>query len=185
MLEAPKTLAPDYYSRGLPHKVCRKIEIEDCAAIMQIVQDMAAYCRERDGVGLAAPQVGLYVQLAIVMVVVGRIDVLINPEIVNLAGRDLLEEEGCLSLPPAGQATARVWRSEIVHIASGTLEDPHARKVTIHKGLEARVIQHEIDHLQGIFFIDRCGPVARELVLGKYQKHMQRIKQKQREARHG
>lgn len=65
---------------------------------------------------------------------------LVNPKIVNLAGRDLLE--------------------------------PEARKVTVYKGWPARVMQHEIDHLNGVFFIDRCGPVGRALVLGRYGRWM-------------
>jgi peptide deformylase len=173
MLQIPKSLALDFYSRALEGKVCRPVKLEDCASIPGLVEQMAQFCRDQDGIGLAAPQVGIYVRLAIVMVRHKLVDVLINPEIVNLAGRDLLEDESCLSLP---EAKARVWRSEIVHIANGTLDNPQAREITIHRGTEARVIQHEIDHLDGVFFINRCGPVARSLALAKFTKHTHRMK---------
>lgn len=178
MLTVPETLIPEFYCRELEQRPCRPITLDDTPAIPDLVQKMAQFCRSHNGVGLSAPQVGIFVQLAISMARFSYVDVFINPRIVNLAGRDLLETEGCLSLPPPQEATAKVWRSEIVHVASGTLEDPFANEISILKGYEARVAQHEIDHLNpdgGVFFISRIGSVSRQIVLGKYHKHMAKI----------
>lgn len=136
---------------------------------------MAQYCRDRDGVGLAAPQVGIYKQFAILMVNPGDVNALINPVITRFAGRDLQEKEGCLSLPPGLDNQQPVVRSEIVDVECGTLEDPQAMVRTTHKGMMARIIQHEVDHLNPegeVFFIDRIGAVKRGIVTRKFFKHL-------------
>lgn len=160
-----------FYRSDLVGKLCRRIVKPVSSEITDLLSVMTRYCQRHDGLGLAAPQLGIFVQLAIAATVPGHFEVLVNPEIMNLGGRDLLSAEGCFSLPPAGKNNARVWRSEIVQIRFGTLEDPDAGIERIYKGAAARIVQHEVDHLNGIFFIDRCGPVGRQLVLrnlGKY-----------------
>jgi peptide deformylase len=160
-----------FYRSDLVGKPCRRIEKPVSSEIAELPDAMIRFCQRYDGLGLAAPQLGIFVQLAIAATVPGHFEVLVNPEIMNLGGRDLLNAEGCFSLPPAGKNNARVWRSEIVQVRFGTLEDPDAGMERIYKGAAARVVQHEVDHLNGIFFIYRCGPVGRQLVLrdlGKY-----------------
>jgi len=160
-----------FYRSDLVGKPCRRIVKPVSPEITELLSIMTRFCQRHDGLGLAAPQLGIFVQLAIAATAPGHFEVLVNPEIINLAGRDLLRSEGCFSLPPAGQNNARVWRSEIVQIRFGTLEDPDAGIERTYNGAAARVVQHEVDHLNGIFFIDRCGPVGRQLVLrclGKY-----------------
>ena len=166
----PNKLALDLYRQELVGKPCRRVEKSD--DLMPLIEEMIAFLKTYGGGGLSAPQVGNYIQLAIAITAPSVVEVLINPEIVNLAGRDLLVTEGCLSLPPANQATARVWRSEIAHVRSGTLEDPEADVVTIYKGESARIVQHEIDHLKGVFFIDHCGPVGRNIALRRFGKYL-------------
>ena len=167
------------YHPDLVGKVCRPVTDADCADLPLLVAEMTEFCRKHDGVGLAAPQVGVYIKLAIVLHRSPNAKVLVNPEIVNLAGRDLLEDEGCLSLPgippryePFDYPTARVWRSEIVTVKAGTLDNPNAEKITKYKGFTGRVVQHEIDHLKGVFFIDRCQAPARAAVLGRYGRYL-------------
>lgn len=183
--EQVRQLSLDLYRQEMVGKPCRRVKKSD--DLMPLIEEMVRFCRSHGGTGLAAPQIGEYLQLAIAFTTPANIDltpgvpliratgvteVLINPEIVNLGGRDLLETEGCLSLPPADQATARVWRSEIAHVRSGTLEDPDANMVTVYKGGPARIVQHEIDHLNGVFFIDHCGPVGRNIVLRRFGKYL-------------
>jgi len=56
-----------------------------------------------------------------------------------------------------------------VHVRNGTLEEPDAENLTIYRGAAARIVQHEIDHLDGVFFIDRCQPVGKAHVLRAYE----------------
>jgi peptide deformylase len=163
-------LSLDLYRHELAGKHCRRVRETD--DVRSLIQAMERFCSMHGGASLAAPQVGHSLRLAILMAEPGKPKLLINPEVVNLGGKDLFEPEGCLSLPPHDEATARVWRSEIAHVASGTLENPDARVVTIYKGRLARVAQHEIDHLDGLFFIDRCGPVAKGLVLRRFNRYL-------------
>lgn len=171
-LRSPGPLIIDLYRRDLAGKKCRRVTKADGDEARRLIQEMIAFCRAHDAAGLAAPQVGVYVQLAIAIMAPKSVEILVNPEIVNLGGRELLEYEGCLSLPPPDQNQARVWRSEIAQVRGGTLEDPEAGRVKVYKGWPARLVQHEIDHLQGRFFIDRLKPVARGLVLRRYEKFL-------------
>jgi peptide deformylase len=160
------------YRQELVGKLCRRVSWSD--KIEDLIEEMTQRMKERGRKGLAAPQVGAYLQLALVTLPSEKIEILVNPEIVNLGGKDLLEAEGCVSLPPAEQATARVWRSEIAHVRSGTIDNPEAAHIAVYRGQTARTVQHEIDHLQGIFFVDRCQPIARGIVLRKYEDYLKK-----------
>lgn len=165
-------LTVDLYRRELAGKACRRVEKSD--DLPALIERMTRIAKESRTFGLSAPQVGVYIQLAIVITESRAVRVLVNPEIVNLAGRDLLETENCLSLPPIDQATARIWRSEFAHVRSGTVENPDAAQLTVYNGTLARRVQHEIDHLHGIFFIDRCQSVARNIVLRRFAQYLRR-----------
>ena len=162
-----KELSLDFYRRELIGKPCRRVKASDDAA--ELVEEMTAFAREHDAAGLAAPQVGHFIQLAIVLEPANAVSVLVNPELVSLGGRDILDSEGCLSLPPEDAARARVWRSEIAQVRTGTVQNLDARTVRTFRGMAARVVQHELDHLQGLFFIDRVQPIARNIVLRRYE----------------
>lgn len=167
-LMGSERLCVEFYRRDLAGKVCRRVQRSD--DLRSLVAEMTRIMKASGTAGLAAPQVGVFLQVALIQKLNPHdgVDVLVNAEIANLAGKDLLDTESCLSLPPTGEATARIWRSEVVHVRAGTLENPDADQVTVYKGAMARVVQHEIDHLDGIFFIDRCQSVAREIVLRRF-----------------
>jgi peptide deformylase len=158
----PHGLAVKLYHPDLVGKPCRDVEKEDAPRARRLIEQMAQHCLETDSKGMAAPQAGIFVRLAVAVGSGGRRVTLVNPEIVMMGGRDLLQGEECLSLPGA---TAKVWRSEIVHVRAGTIEEPKKLRVTAYKGELARIVQHEIDHLNGIFFIDRCQAVSRGIAL--------------------
>lgn len=167
-------LSIELYRPELVDKQCRRVNKSD--ELTALIEEMTRLMKRHDGTGLAAPQVGIFIQLAIAQLSpYNTVHILINPEIDHFAGKDLLETESCLSLPPTTLAKARVWRSEIVHVRSGTLKDPEANELTIYKGLAARIVQHEIDHLQGVFFIDRCQSIARGLVLRAYKRSLPEV----------
>lgn len=168
-LLVPIPLKLDFYSKELEGKICRPVTLEDCTILDLLIQHMIAFTIAHDGMGLAAPQVGIYIRLAVVVPTKNKAYALINPEITSFGGRDLIDEEACLSIPPAN-ATARVTRSELITLETGTLKNPDARQVTKFRGLEARIVQHEVEHLDGQFFINRVSHLQKDLVLKKYAK---------------
>ncbi|MFP4416748.1 MAG: peptide deformylase [Chitinivibrionales bacterium] len=134
------------------------------AFVDQMIQDMYDY----DGVGLAAPQVGESLRVAIVDVTGGEQNpfVLINPEI-TWASEELAEsEEGCLSIP---DINLKVKRPESVSVKAFN-ENGEEYTISEATGLLARALQHEIDHLNGILFIDKISMVSRQMVSGKLKK---------------
>ena len=125
--------------------------------IRKLVDDMFETMYAAQGIGLAAPQVG--VQLRVITVDVQtegqRALALINPEIVALRGEQEYLE-GCLSCPGLNGLVKRAAWVEVHAL------DPRGRTVKMEaEGLPATVIQHEIDHLDGILFIDRLEPTER------------------------
>ena len=116
--------------------------------LKELAKEMDALMREANGVGLAAPQVGIEKQIAVIDVGEGPI-VLVNPRIVKSEGEEVLVE-GCLSLPGL---FGEVKRAEKVTVAATDLS---GKPIKIEaEGMLARVLQHEIDHLRGKLFIDR------------------------------
>jgi peptide deformylase len=120
------------------------------------------------GVGLAAPQVGVSERL-IVLDVRNRegtkeLITLINPEIIEAEGQ-VVEEEGCLSLPGI---TENVTRAERVLVRGYDLDEQEQEIEA--KGLLAVALQHEIDHLEGILFIDRISRLKRGIIQRKMRK---------------
>jgi peptide deformylase len=176
MAAFPDKLKIEFYRPELKGRPCRRVAQEDIASLPSFIEKMKALCKKQDAVGLAAPQVGVFIQLAILMTEPNKenIHVLVNPEITNLGGHDLLEPEGCLSIPPHQVARARLWRSEFAHVKMGTLENPDSENVVLFKGFTARVAQHEIDHLHGVFFIDRCQLIGRQIVMKLFSDYMQK-----------
>jgi len=127
--------------------------------IRAVLRDMIDTMYREVGVGLAAPQVGISLRLMVVDDEKGRGPrALVNPEIVDQGGR-VVAEEGCLSIPGI---FAPVARAEWVRLEA---QDEEGQPVTVEtKGLYARVIQHEMDHLDGVLFIDRLDAVRRDRV---------------------
>ncbi len=130
--------------------------------LKELVEDMKETMYARSGIGLAAPQVGVLKR--VIVVDVEQVDgepspiVLVNPEIQEAKGWIELEE-GCLSVPGIRE---KVKRRRFVHVKAWT---EHGEPVEIKgEGLLAVVLQHEIDHLDGILFIDRLSPAKKKLV---------------------
>jgi peptide deformylase len=136
------------------------------AEIRQLIDDLVETMYDADGIGLAAPQVGIPLQIFVYDIRDPEVDsgVLVNPEIVESAG-SAKDEEGCLSLPGL---TEVVERPESI-VVRGL--DPEGNPVEVAaEGLLGRCIQHEKDHLDGVLFIDRVSPLKRKLLLRKWQK---------------
>lgn len=136
--------------------------------VVQLARDMAETMYAAPGVGLAAPQVGV-LQRIIVVDVSGKEEAphlitIINPVITHAEG-SVYEEEGCLSVP---DYSASVSRHERVTVKGLSLEGQE--RIWQADGLLAIAFQHEIDHLDGILFVDRLSPLKRELYLKKCKK---------------
>ncbi len=133
--------------------------------LRRIADDMIDTMYDEAGIGLAAPQVGVSLRLMIVGDERGRDPrALVNPVIVERGG-EITAEEGCLSLPGI---FADVTRSEWVELQA---QDLDGNAVAIRaRGLQARVFQHEIDHLDGVLFIDHLDPVARDRIKRRIKK---------------
>lgn len=128
-----------------------------------LVTDMAKAMYDAPGVGLAAPQVGIQKRVIVIDVDDGLL-ALCNPEIVARSEETELDDEGCLSLP--GITVPVVRASEVICDAI----DLRGRALHFEGGgLLARVLQHEIDHLDGVLIIDRATPEDRKEVLRRYR----------------
>ncbi|TCB58063.1 peptide deformylase [Acinetobacter terrae] len=125
----------------------------------QLAVAMHATMTERNGVGIAAPQV--YVSKRVIIVTLRpnlrypdapEVDavVMVNPEILERSEATVLGEEGCLSVP---DERGQVARAETVKVRYLTLQGEPIE--TIYKGFPARIVQHEVDHLDGVLFIQR------------------------------
>ena len=138
-------------------------------AIHQLVQDMAETMYAAPGVGLAAPQVGCSLRLAVVDITPAdqakNLMVLINPEVIAAEG-ECSWEEGCLSIP---EYTQEVKRKKRIVVRYQDLQG-EKREIVGDDNLLSIALQHEIDHLEGVLFIDRISRLKRELFRKKLQK---------------
>jgi peptide deformylase len=116
------------------------------------------------GVGLAANQVGVARRVAVIDADGHRI-ALVNPRIAASGGPKEAEEEGCLSVPDVFAEVTRPTRVTLDAL------DRDGKPYTLEAdGLLARAIQHEIDHLDGVLFIDHLGPMKRQFMVRKYER---------------
>ncbi len=147
----------------------REVEAFD-EELKVLVRDMFETMVAAEGAGLAAPQVG--VPLRVFVADVRDEDgegirrfALVNPRIVSAADEEDRAAEGCLSIPGVSEVVSRP--SAVVVEAF----DPEGRPVRVEaEGILARVLQHELDHLDGVLFIDRISALKRRMVLKKYRK---------------
>ena len=152
-----------------PDEVLRKKakpvkEFDD--GLQRLINDMVETMYAAPGLGLAANQVGVLKQVAVIDVHTEEGDsclmVLVNPEIVLMEGENE-SEEGCLSIP---DYTTIVKRAEKVRVKC---LDRHGEPLEVEgEGLLAKALQHEIDHLNGVLFVDRIGRIRREFFRKRY-----------------
>lgn len=138
-------------------------EIND--EIRNILDDMVETMHKAEGVGLAAPQVGLNLRMFVLDIADGRIRKVINPEFLEKSDKIVENEEGCLSIPGIYK---KVKRPETVKIKY--LNENGEEVIEDTDGLLARALQHESDHLDGELFVDKISPVAKRMVSSKLLK---------------
>lgn len=141
--------------------------------IRELVQDLIDTMYDAPGVGLAAPQIGVLKRVAVIDVsgpdAPADVRVLINPEIVERSGK-ITWEEGCLSFPELFEKVDRA--SDVVVKA---LNEKGEEIVHEAGELLAVALQHEIDHLDGVLFIDRVSRLKRKMALKRYRKILDQL----------
>ena len=137
-------------------------------SLQRLVDDMIETMYAAPGIGLAATQIGVPLRLFVVDLSGGRnvndVIVMINPSFVEREGTQL-EEEGCLSAPGFNATVVRPARAVLKGL------NRHGEEQTVSAtGLLARAFQHEVDHLDGMVFIDRLRGIKRDLIVRRIQK---------------
>ncbi len=131
---------------------------------LELIQDMIDTMRVNNGVGLAAPQIGV-LKRVVVVEFEDRLFTMINPEILEHFGDKLVDKEGCLSVPTIFEDVSRDEGVVVSWVDRDGKE--HVIKA---RGFLARIFQHEVDHLDGKLFIDYLGVLKRESIKRKIKK---------------
>lgn len=158
------------YGQPVLRKVAEDIPV-DYPNLKELIDNMFETMDKAEGVGLAAPQVGLPIRVVVINLDVlsedlpeykGFRKVYINAHILEVGGEEVTMEEGCLSLPGIHEGVKRGNKIRVKYL-DVNLEE-HDEVV---EGYLARVMQHEFDHLEGKMFIDHLSPLRRQMLKGK------------------
>jgi peptide deformylase len=151
-----------------PTKPVEKID-DDIRVLIDDMYETMYACR---GVGLAAPQIGISLRVAVIDVSDDKSAplCLVNPEILAL-GEEEIMHEGCLSIPGGYDQVKRATRVKIrAQDRDGKVYELEA------EGLLAEAIQHEVDHLEGILYIDKISKLRRQRMIDRMRKHLKKSK---------
>ncbi|MBV9655498.1 MAG: peptide deformylase [Acetobacteraceae bacterium] len=146
----------------------RAVAAGDEATVRDLLPRMFATMYDAPGIGLAAPQVGTGLRVAVVDLMPDNVQTpltLINPEIVALSEEMATREEGCLSLPNMYAEVTRPARAKVRF-----LDETGARREIEADGLLAACLQHELDHLDGVLFVDHLSSLKRNMILRRLAK---------------
>lgn len=154
-----------YFGDPVLRERCRKVEEVD-DEVRALIDDLMDTMYAEDGIGLAAPQVGVPLRVFVYDVREPELEpgVFVNPRIVESEG-SVRESEGCLSIPNLSEI---VERSERV-VVEGLDRDGEPVRIAA-EGLLSRCLQHEKDHLDGVLFLDRVSPLKRKMLLKKWSR---------------
>lgn len=155
------------FGQQVLHQPAKPVESFD-GHLQELIDDMVETMYAAPGIGLAAPQIGVPIRLFVVDLSVGRsandLIVMVNPVIAAREGMQT-EEEGCLSLPGFNATVVRPTKTVI------TGQDRDGKQRTLDgEGLLARAFQHEMDHLDGMVYVDRLRGIRRDLIVRRIQK---------------
>ncbi len=137
----------------------------------ELIENMFDTMYHADGVGLAAPQIGMALRLLVIDLAPFKEEnpelgnfkiVMINPEMIEMSDECISGEEGCLSIPGIHETVSRSEKIKIKYFDSEFIEH-----IEVFDGYIARVIQHEYDHLEGNLFTDKVSPIRRQFLKSK------------------
>ena len=160
---------PDYQTIESP-------EPKEVEYLLQVEAQMLAVINQYGRSGLAAPQIGIPLQMILVRMGGGAKLTLLNPVIERMYGSETEYPEGCISCPPGGNR-CEVARMKSIHVTGSSLERPEEVREGKFTSKDARVVQHEIDHLNGTFFFDRANLVEKAHVLERFHLWRRTFKQ--------
>lgn len=158
------------YGNAVLRKIAEPID-NTYPELSTLISNMFATMYHAEGVGLAAPQVGLPIRLLVIDLAPFKEDdpelgafkvVMINPQMLEKSDEEVAGEEGCLSIPGINESVNRAQRIKIQYVDENFLE--HIEEF---EGYKARVVQHEYDHLEGNLFTDKVTPIRRQLLKSK------------------
>ena len=160
-----------------PHPVLRtktrRVAPSDMDQVRALLPDMFATMYAAPGIGLAAPQIGVGLRFAIVDLMPDETPApmtLVNPEVIRVSEEWAVREEGCLSLPGQYADVSRPARVAIRYQdMDGATQEIEA------EGLLAACLQHEIDHLDGVLFVDHISALKRNMLLRKLAKERKQM----------
>jgi len=155
----------------------RPVTPEDMGRVQALIPRMFATMYKAPGIGLAAPQVGVGLRCAVVDLMADNVSkpmALINPEVIARSEELATREEGCLSLPGQYAEVTRPARVTVRH-----LDLEGVRRQIEAAGLLSACLQHEIDHLDGVLFVDHLSALKRNMILRRLAKE---LRQKRTEA---
>lgn len=137
------------------------------ADLRRLAADMFETMYAEEGVGLAAPQIGILKRLIVIDPQADDVRpfALVNPAVIEMSEDTERSEEGCLSVPGLKELVERPVRV----IVEGTDLDGQSVRIEA-EGLLGRILQHEVDHLNGVLFLDRVSPLKRRMLLRKWEK---------------
>ena len=158
------------YGQPVLRKVAEEIS-PDYKGLTELIDNMYETMYKSEGIGLAAPQIGLSIRLIVIDTDVmaesypeckGFKITLINPAVLDRPGNNVSFEEGCLSLPGIHESVTRPDKVTVSY-----LDENFQPQTKTFEGFQARVVQHEYDHLEGKMFIDRISLIRKQLIKSK------------------
>lgn len=169
-----------YGHEGLSWTQYKPVEIkkpEDLAFVRRVESWLVGVMRKYRRSGFTAPQLGIPIQMAVVRLESGRMMTMLNPQIERMYGAEVFYPETCISCPP-GSNGCKVARMQTIEVIGRTIERGYSfeewmdgfwvdEKWTF-MGKDARIVQHELDHLSGTFFFERASLVDRDKVIENF-----------------
>ena len=158
------------FGNSVLRKIAEPID-QDYPGLKDLIKNMYDTMVHAEGVGLAAPQIGIPIRLIVIDLAPLKEDnpelgdfkvTMINPELLEESENEVEYDEGCLSIPGINET---VSRPEAIKISY--LDENFNEHVEVYDGYKARVVQHEYDHLEGHLFTDKIKPLRRQLIKGK------------------
>ena len=158
------------FGNSVLRKIAEPID-QDYPGLKDLIKNMYDTMVHAEGVGLAAPQIGIPIRLIVIDLAplmednpeLGDFKVtMINPELLEESENEVEYDEGCLSIPGINET---VSRPEAIKISY--LDENFNEHMEVYDGYKARVVQHEYDHLEGHLFTDKIKPLRRQLIKGK------------------
>jgi peptide deformylase len=159
-------------------EVARPLTAEELAGeeVQRLIDDMIETMRAADGAGLAAPQVGVPLRIAVIEVREGNprypykppipLTVIVNPELAPLDDATFLTNEGCLSMPNVRGDLERFENVDVRYLDRDGVAHSETRR-----GLTAGTFQHEVDHLDGTLFVDRMADMSSLSTWAEFERH--------------